>query len=203
MDVIVDGKTDFAVTSMPDDVMGMVAAVSDLLHDRGRSIVSVSIDGTSIDSALLADTLASKQLDSVRVLEINSESTAKLVADSLTELEAVLPELPNACHELARVFQGTAPQSGYEPFQQLAGIWSHVKARQAMIAHSLGLDLDREPFNGRSLGEAHAELNSFLSEAAGALESGDLILLGDLLEYELAPRAEQEFAITRLLRDKA
>lgn len=45
-------------------------------------------------------------------------------------------------------------------------------------------------------------MNKFLAEAVGALESGDLVLLGDLLEYELAPRAEAEVRITALLRER-
>jgi len=200
MDVIVDGQTEFKPSESAADVMAIVAEASDWLHARGRSIVSVIADGASYDPTRLVDALTGKSVNSTSRLEIATEDTNALVADALTELEAVLPELPAACHELARIFQGTDPQSGYEPFQQLAGIWSHVKDRQAMIAYTLGIDFDAMPFNSRLLGDAHAELNGFLAEAVGALESGDLILLGDLLEYELAPRAEQEVAITRLLR---
>jgi hypothetical protein len=47
------------------------------------------------------------------------------------------------------------------------------------------------------------ELNSFLDEAAQALRDGDTVLLADLLEYELSPRAELEGEIVSLLRRQA
>ena len=40
-------------------------------------------------------------------------------------------------------------------------------------------------------------------EAAQAVLDGDCILIGDLLEYELAPRAEQEARIVALLQELA
>jgi len=100
------------------------------------------------------------------------------------------------------VFQGSEPQSGFEPFQRLAEIWEHVKSRQYLIAGALGLDFGKLEVDGRRFETMQDELNGFLAEAAGALESGDLILLGDLLEYELAPRAEQEARVTAVLRQQ-
>jgi len=203
MDVVVDGKKDFAPARTPADMMEALTWVSEWLDKQKRSIVSVSVDGEPIDSTRLVEVLGGKPLNAVQRLEIESIGNSQLVKDALAELESVLPELPSVCRELARIFQGTEPQSGYEPFQQLAGIWSHIKGQQFMIANALGIDINAMDFKGRPLATSHDELNTFLSEAAGALESGDLILLGDLLEYELAPRAEHEAGIASLLREKA
>jgi hypothetical protein len=201
MDVIVDGSS-FTAEEAPGDVMGVLAAISVSLQQRGRAILSVKADGRELKPAQMVDVLSGKPTDAIGTLEIVSEQTATLVADSIGELESVMPDLAKACHELAAVFQGTDPKSGYEPFQELAGIWAHVKERQELIANTLGFALDTLTLEGKSLGTLHTELNGFLAEAAGALESGDLILLGDLLEYELAPRAETEVRITALLRER-
>ena len=40
-------------------------------------------------------------------------------------------------------------------------------------------------------------------DARKALEAEDCVLLGDLLEYELAPRAEAEAEVVALLRSQA
>lgn len=202
MEVIVDGAPANAPADAVD-VMSVLADISESLQKQGRAILSVSADGQSLAPAQTAEILSGKPLDAVRRLEIVSEKTSKLVADSLTELEAVIPDLATACHELAAVFHGTQPRSGYEPFHQLANIWSHVKGRQELIAHTLGIALDSLALDGKTVGAWHTELNGFLSEAASAIESGDTILLGDLLEYEFAPRAETEVRITGLLREKA
>ena len=142
MDVIVDGTKGFTPKEEPADVMELVVAVSDWLHEQGRSIMAVKTDGEAMDPATMVEVLTGKPLSSVDKLEIDSEHTARLVGESLAELEAVLPELPKACHDLAAVFQGADPVSGYQPFQELADIWSHVKSRQKMIADALGIALD-------------------------------------------------------------
>jgi len=72
-----------------------------------------------------------------------------------------------------------------------------------LIANALRLDLDSMSLDGSSLKALHDDLNAQLKEAAEALENGDCILLGDLLEYELAPRAEREERIVGLLRERA
>ena len=65
------------------------------------------------------------------------------------------------------------------------------------------LDWDALDVDGSSVKEMHDKLNACLEEAADALTAGDCVLLGDLLEYELAPQAEAEVKIVSLLRDRA
>lgn len=202
MDVIVDGNRDFRLQGEPEDVLAAVAAVSAFLQNKGRAILAVKTDGQNIAPETLLDTLKGKSLDEVTALEVESASVAELVEGSLKDLNETLPELPKACHELAAVFQGKAPEEGFEPFQRLAELWADVKSRQMLVANALELKLDVLEVNGKNVATLHDELNQYLSEAAGALESGDLILLGDLLEYELAPRAEVETEIVALLRER-
>jgi hypothetical protein len=43
----------------------------------------------------------------------------------------------------------------------------------------------------RSLGEFYTEMNGHLSELLEAFAAQDSVLIGDLMEYEVAPRLEQ------------
>ncbi len=45
--------------------------------------------------------------------------------------------------------------------------------------------------NGRSLSDVTGELNRFLNELVDAFTAQDSVLIGDLLEYEVAPRVQQ------------
>ena len=78
--------------------------------------------------------------------------------------------------------------------------WSQIKSREALVTNALELDTTAITLNGKSMVTIHEELNQFLEEAAQALKDSYTILLGDLLEYELAPRAEQELEIVALLQ---
>jgi hypothetical protein len=121
----------------------------------------------------------------------------------LDELVAILPDLPHACRSLAEVFHSGTPEDGYEPFQELANIWSLIKTREILVVDALHLDLNALEVGGQVVAGLHSELNGFLEEAAQALQDGDCVLLGDLLEYELAPRAELEAEIVAHLQEHA
>ncbi|MDQ1257427.1 MAG: hypothetical protein QG656_2031 [Candidatus Hydrogenedentes bacterium] len=203
MEVIVDGAQGFPADTAVRDVFDVVAAVSETLRVKGRAILSVHADAQPIGADQLAEAFKGKPLDSVSRIAIVSEDIHRLVLDSLAELEQVLPELPQACHNLAEVFQGDDPESGYEHFHKLAEIWRHIKIRETQVAHALDIDLDALSVDGVSILDLHEGLNEFLNEAVEALEAEDCVTLGDLLEYELAPRAETEARIAALLQEQA
>jgi len=200
MDVIVDGASNYNLKGNPEHVLGAVAAVSEFLRGQGRSILSVKINGEEVSPEALADRLKDTPIASVARLEIGSEQTAALVEDCLQGLQEFLPELPQVCRNLAEVFQGEKPEEGFDPFVELAEIWGQVKSREALVANALDIDVGKLEVDGKTVQTIHAELNQFLEEAEQALKDGDIILLADLLEYELAPRAELEVAIVSLLQ---
>ena len=203
MDVIVDGERNFEVQGEPADVLSVVGAISDFLRGKGRALQSLALDGKEVTPDNLVAELEGIAPDTVSVLEVQSDDVTAMVTRCLKELTENLPELPVACRGLAEVFHGEDPEQGYEPFQELARIWGFVKTREALVANALEVDLDTVAVGGMPLAEMHRELNAFLEEAAQALQDGDCVLLGDLLEYELAPRAEQEAEIVALLEERA
>ena len=200
MDVIVDGASNYSLQGAPEDVFGAVGAVSEFLRSQGRSVLSVKVDGEEVSPENIAQRLKGKPLADVLRLEIGSESTSSLVEECLSGLQEFLPELPQVCRNLAEVFQGEKPDEGFDPFVELAEIWGHIKTREALVANALELDLGDMEVDGKTVQSVHAELNQFLQEAEQALKDGDIILLADLLEYELAPRAELEVSIVSLLQ---
>ncbi len=200
MDVIVDGASNYNLQGAPEDVFGAVGAVSEFLRSQGRSVLSVKVDGEEVSPENIDQRLKGKSIADVTRLEVGSKSTSALVEECLSGLQEFLPELPQVCSNLAEVFQGEKPDEGFEPFGELAEIWGHIKTREALVANALELDLGDLEVDGNTVQSVHAELNQFLQEAEQALKDGDIILLADLLEYELAPRAELEVSIVSLLQ---
>lgn len=199
MDVKVDNCRRLSLEGTPPDLLTAIVAIGDCLKKEGRAILSVTLDGRAWSPENLLE-LGAQPLTEASEIEVTSEALSTLVDRTLRELEEVLPELPKACHALAAIFQGSTPTEGYEPFQRLAEIWSAVKARELEVAAVLDCPLDEVSVDGQPVQRIHGELNRYLQEAADALQSGDCVLLGDLLEYELAPRARQEIEIVAALR---
>lgn len=203
MEVIIDGQRNFEVEGRPESVMEVLGAVEEHLRAHQRGMLSLRVDGEEVPPNQVQARLEPLSPQGVKTLEITSEELGVLVESVLASLRQVLPELPKACRDLAKVFQGDSPEDGYEPFHQLAQIWSHIKSQERLVVDALELDLDALTLEGKTGREMHEALNQYLEEAASALKSGDTVLLGDLLEYELAPRAEEEAALVALLRESA
>jgi hypothetical protein len=203
MELIVDGDKSAIPAADSDLAMSTLETLSQQLHDQGRAIVKVLLDGADIPHSELAKTLGDRSVDSVSTLEIRTEPIDALIGQVLADLENTLPGLSRACHDLAQVFQSEAPHEGFEPFQNFADIWGYVKERQMQIAGALDLDLGTCAIKDKSLNHHHDTLNNILEEAARAIEQRDTVLLGDLLEYELSPLADLELEIVALLKEHA
>lgn len=200
MEVIIDRDRQFTFTREPANALEALAVIHEHLRDQGRMIVALKVDGKSLGPREIEASLRGKPVSAIGRMEVRSGETGALVRQALDELAAVLPELPDACRKLARLFQSESPEAGYEPFHTYADIWQMVKHREMEIINALQLDLDTLEVQGRSFRQIHEDLNGYLAEAAEAVLKNDCILLGDLLEYELAPRAELEMEIVALLR---
>ena len=200
MEVTVDGKRDFVPAGSKDSILSVLGEISDRLRRENRAIMGVRIDGRDLSPASLSDEVTGLCIEDVQLLEVMSDDLKGMVLSALRDLEENLPELPLACSNLAAVFHGEHPEEGYEPFQNLAEIWTFVKKQQLLVSNAIGLSMDDLALEGVSLERMHEDLNGVLEEAAQALKDNDCVLLGDLLEYELAPRAEKETDIVTLMR---
>jgi hypothetical protein len=203
VELFIDKKPSNQYAAGAADVMSALMAASEDLRQQGRVILSVRMDGVALSPDTMLETLKDKPTAEAGVVDIVSDDITHVVCETLDELEAVLPDLPEACHSLAEVFQGQDPAAGYEPFDRLATIWKTVKEREMQVVNALNIDTSAFLVSGAPLVRMHGELNTFLAEAAEALKNEDCILLGDLLEYELAPKAEAELEIVRALRKAA
>ncbi len=200
MEIIVDGNRDFSVQAESPTMADILTEIDAYLRGQGRAMQTVTANGENIPPEKLGEVFAGKNADEIQSLEINSEVLSALVKESLGELEEVLPELPKVCHQLAEVFQSESPDEGYAIFEQLAEVWAAVTLRQQQVIKVLELDINTLSIDDKPFEEVQDELNKSLQDAAKALESKDLISLADLLEYELAPRAEDEKRIVDLLK---
>ena len=202
MQVILDGNRNFEFTREPEDVFAAVVELGEYLRQKGRAILSVRADNEEVPAEDLLRRLHGKAIADVGALEVTSEEIETLILTCLKELHDVLPELPNACRQLSAVFQSENPDDGFESFEKLAEIWQTIKARQIQLSSAMEIELETLEIDGVSIGQHSEELNEYLEEAAKAIEGQDYVLLGDLLEYELAPRAELESRIVGLLEEK-
>ena len=143
---------------------------------------------------------SARNVDSVQTVQVRSEPAATLADRTLSEVEEHLPTLSQAVKELATLFQEGKVAEGLDGCRRVTEIWMEIVSREQRAAAALQLNLDELKVDDKSINEHQAELNGFLQEALQAMERTDYLLLGDLLEHELAPRLDTELKIVNELR---
>lgn len=203
MQIKIDQNDSYNIPENTTDALAALSQLSNHLRARGRAAMRLTLDGKPLPADKIAETFKDKPVDALAQLHVETAQLSTLIAEALEELEKSTPELAPACHRLAEIFQGESPEQGYEPFQQLAGIWKVIKEREMQVAQALDIEWSSLTVKEMPIERLHDELNDYLAEAAEALKVADCVLLGDLLEYELAPKAEMEPEIVAMLRGKA
>ena len=200
MEVIVDDIKGYPFQARTGALTDVLTEIVERLDEAGRGLQTVEVDGQPVSPEHIMELLSGRSVDETHTLHVRSEAIATLAEQSLRDMEEVLPELAVACHSLAEIAQNTPPEEWKESFEDLAGIWRVVKTRQRQIASALNVEFDTLSLEGGvSLNQHHQEVEQHLTAAGEAVESADKATLGDLLTYELAPRAEIECAINSLL----
>lgn len=203
MDILIDHSERYEIpASVSGDALLALENLSDHLRERGRAILRIVRDGQPIAFDNVLTTFQGMPLSALASVEVETESVAQLVREALDELERTVPELPQLCHQLAEVFQGENPTEGYAPFEKMVAIWGVMKERQLQVSAAINIDLDTLSVRGQPMKRLHEDLNRYLVESADALCAEDCVLLGDLLEYELAPKAELEADIVAVLKER-
>ncbi len=200
MKLVVDGAKNPVPFDSGMSLRSVLKRVDSYLSTSKRMMVSVCIDGRELSPEELGQESATT-VDSVQTVQVRSEPAAALADATLSEVEEHIPALSQTVKELAELFQQGNVAEGLEGCRRVMEIWMEIVSRERRAAAALQLNLDELQIDGKSFNERHVELNRFLQEALQAMERSDYLLLGDLLEHELAPRIDTELRIVNELRE--
>jgi hypothetical protein len=104
------------------------------------------------------------------------------------ELTGELASLRDEAQEVSVLLQTGRDRQAMETIIR----FSELSQSLARVLHCLAdSDGNRPSVGGRDLREFYTELNGFLSELVEAFSAQDTVLIGDLMEYEVAPRLEE------------
>jgi len=170
---------------------------------RGRCVVGVTIDGKSVAGGELGE-FTLRPADAFRQLEFTTQPTAELVESLVGDLESKIAELAALVRDLATQFQGEVETPPIDLVAEAVNAWRAILDRIVSAAGLVQVDVDTLEVPGKgSAGEHHARVTDVLNQLVSAVEQGDLVLVADLLEYEVAPGVEDETAVLASLRRAA
>lgn len=167
-------------------------------HLGDRLIVSVAVDGQRLDDARLeADLPAPLDMD-VQV-DLQSGDRTELVRDALRGLALEFRAAREQHTGLPDALCGGETAVAVRHIGEFVLLWQTCYRAIAQCNSLLGEDLTGREFGGVTVQAMLQDLILKLTELREGLEAHDLVLLADLLRYELLPLCETwEHVLTQL-----
>lgn len=153
-------------------------------HLGDRLVVSVAVDGQELLDEELGERLESP-LDGVGQLDLASADRWQLAADSLREVAERLGEAAGDQAAVADQLHAGNVAEAVNRFGEFLQVWQ--SCQQAILGCSgvLGQDLTALECDGRPVREHLDALADRLRELRDTFEARDMVLLADLVQYEL------------------
>ncbi len=156
------------------------------LSGSGEVVTAARFDGRE-ELAFRDPSVAGLPLSNVELVEIQSCTPASLLATTLAEARAAMPEFKAGCRRLSDDFRG------YDVKRANLGLVEFSQAIGALLAiiqttgAALKVDLDSLAVGDRSAGAILSELVGFLGGLIAAQETLDWLTVADILEYDIEP----------------
>ncbi len=185
MIITLDGRrlTDVPSADHLQDLLEQIRSTA--LGDR--LIVSVAVDGQVLDDEQLRTRLGAPLPAEIRQLDLRSADRRTLVADALRGLALEFGQAAEGQGDLAEQFGTGALGPALRGIGDFIGLWQTAQRALAQCSELLGTDLTLWEHAGRPVRAWLRELIDKLNELRAALDARDLVLLADLLRYELLP----------------
>ncbi len=200
MQIQLDGRPYLSLQSAPPTLGDALVEIDQHLQANGRAMQTVEVDGENIPADELTQEFANRTAAQVKRLNVTSASLSDLVLEAITEVEAVLPELPVACQALATVFAGDNPGEGLAPLGDLLEIWDGLRETRERVVGALSLNFAAVAFEGKTIGEHEESLETMIGRVHEAIEKQDFRGAADLIAYDLNTFAEKEPGLFKELR---
>ncbi|MFW5890669.1 MAG: hypothetical protein ACOCUI_00445 [bacterium] len=154
--------------------------VLDLIQNEfdKRIIEKIYINEVEVNKKYLTDDLI--EVSDIEVLKIQTKTINELISETLDEIKIYLPKLKHGCIDAADLFRNNELQEANDKYQLiLNGIEWYTKTISKILTLLEDDELKDQLDNELIL------MNTTLKELIDAHENEDIILVADILEYEL------------------
>jgi hypothetical protein len=169
-------------------------------HLSGRLVVSVAVNGQTLADADL-DRLLAAPLEVDARIELESGDRRELGAAALREVAEQVAEAGPEQVRIAEQLNAGQVAEGVQQVGACLNVWNLCRQTVLQCCGLLGEDLTTHQYEGRELSAYLDELVEKLRELRDAFESRDMVLLADVLHYEMPPLCESWSALLSHLAD--
>ena len=188
MDVILDGVNLDITIENEKNIGDILKALERELELNSATMVEVTADNTVISAEKL-DSFFETPIDKVNTLEVKSV-TAKEVADVLKYLFETFEDLATKLEAIPVQLQKNEDKTAMNTVTELADALS-LLFQTIPYVNLFPENFDNLTIESKRLSSFVSDFPSLLEDFRKAVESNDTVLIGDLAEYEIAPRLHQ------------
>lgn len=154
------------------------------LSGTGSLIFAVRCDGSEVSPETLEEVL-SRRTDEFGEVEFISGRPAEVVVAALAQTRAALGETPATAREAAHALSRGRVSEAMASLVRCLAVWGQVHESVVQGGGLCRVDFEALVIDGRSMLDHLHELTRQLRGLRSAIESGDHVLLGDMLQYEM------------------
>lgn len=163
-----------------------------------RYVVSIRCDGQPVGQQELAVALQSPT-DRYERVELQTQPIAALVRGTLEQAALVLEDSTSAREQAADLLAAGQQEAAMQELQRFLEAWKQIHQTLTIVSQVLDIDLDHVSEGGTDLSTVLDTLKARFTEIKEAMSQGDLVVVGDLLRYELSQPVEQLVDLLRHL----
>ena len=194
MEVLLDGKKPEMDLEGLGTIAEVAAGVDQVLAESGRIRTEIKVDGELVNDEN-AETLLSRPAGEVAELRIASQDAGDLARQTLMEAKTVLPEIKEAFEGVSYRMQAGKKEEAFEELQKTFMKWRDIIQLFHLVEGFLKIDYKVIFVGEKSIDDINSELLGLLNETRTAMMDADLVTLSDLLEYEIAPKIDDQMSI--------
>lgn len=203
MEILVDdqpyqatGDSDQTVAELADEVSQASGPTP------SRMVVGLRCDGQPVDDTQLEEILHAPARRFTR-LEFETQSTTGLVRVTLDQTIGMFESSGPALQRAADLLDEGKQEEAMQAMQGFCELWRQGQQAVLLAAQALEVDLDHLMIDGRDTAAILEPIKTQLNALKDAMETGDLVLVGDVLRYELEEPLAGWIALMQRLRDAA
>ncbi|NLX12833.1 MAG: hypothetical protein GXY44_04160 [Phycisphaerales bacterium] len=167
-----------------------------------RMVVAIRCNGAQVGNDQLESVLASpaEQYDSIELL---TQPVAAMVKSTLSQaIEIFEQSAENRRKAADLITEGRQPEA-MSHLQNFLDVWRQVQESMLMCAQAMQVDLEVLTVNDLNLTDILALIKNQLNDLKAAMESGDYVVVGDILRYEFDEPCEHWIRFLGLLCEQA
>lgn len=190
MEVYVDNESYTPAEPLPETIDELVAQIKLQLADRDRIIVTIRCDDEPVEEQGI-DAVMTQPPTQYQRLDFVTAGLAELAIGAMEASQAVLRETRLKQDQAIELLSQDQNGPAVSALAECIAGWSQSHETVIKTISLLGIDIDHLTHDGKQILDILNEVAHQLTQLKECLQTGDFVLLNDLLQYEIAPWFDQ------------